>query len=94
MSRSATRRTACATSRACSPTGRSAASDRICFGATDISFTGSDNNTHQVYVSRLADYRLKDADIVDHLVVLVEQKAAAIEAAKSAETAAALEPAQ
>ena len=41
------------------------------------------------------DHRLKDADIVDHLVELVEKKAAAIEAAKrEEEAAAALEPAQ
>jgi len=61
---------------------------------TDIGFTGGGNNTHQVYVSGLADHRLKDADIVDHLVELVERKAAAIEAAKREEAAAALVPAQ
>jgi (E)-4-hydroxy-3-methylbut-2-enyl-diphosphate synthase len=61
---------------------------------TDIGFTGGGNDTHQVYISGIADHRLKDADIVDHLVELVEQKAAAIEAAKRAETEAALEPAQ
>ena len=61
---------------------------------TDIGFTGGGNNTHQVYVSGLADHRLKDADIVDHLVELVEKKAAAIEAAKREEAAAALVPAQ
>jgi (E)-4-hydroxy-3-methylbut-2-enyl-diphosphate synthase len=49
---------------------------------TDVGFTGGGNNTHQVYVSGIADHRLKDADIVDHLVALVEEKAAAIEAAK------------
>ena len=54
---------------------------------TDIGFTGGGNNTHQVYVSGIADHRLKDADIVDHLVELVEKKAAEIEAgAKRAET--------
>ena len=57
---------------------------------TDIGFTGGGNNTHQVYVSGIADHRLKDADIVDHLVELVEKKAAEIEAAKRAETEAAL----
>src|SRR5579862_3752471 len=61
---------------------------------TDIGFTGGGNNTHQVYVSGIADHRLKDADIVDHLVELVERKAAAIEAAKREETAAALAPAR
>jgi len=49
---------------------------------------------HQVYISGIADHRLKDADIVDHLVELVEKKAAAIEAAKRAESETALEPAQ
>src|SRR5689334_3610835 len=61
---------------------------------TDIGFTGGGNNTHQVYVSGLADHRLKDADIVDHLVELVEKKAAEIEAAKAAERSPALEPAK
>jgi len=61
---------------------------------TDIGFTGGGNDTHQVYISGIADHRLKDADIVDHLVELVEKKAAAIEAAKRADTEAALEPAQ
>ena len=56
---------------------------------TDIGFTGGGNNTHQVYISGITDHRLKDADIVDHLVELVEKKAAQIEAAKreAAETA-------
>src|SRR6202166_291141 len=61
---------------------------------TDIGLTGGGNDTHQVYISGVADHRLKDADIVDHLVELVEKKAAAIEAAKREEEAAALEPAQ
>src|SRR6188508_635836 len=57
---------------------------------TDIGFTGGGNNTHQVYVSGIADHRLKDADIVDHLVALVEKKAAAIEAATLEKAAAEL----
>ena len=61
---------------------------------TDIGFTGGGNNTHQVYISGMADHRLKDTDIVDHLVALVEQKAAALEAAKREAPAPALEPAQ
>src|SRR6266581_1736439 len=51
---------------------------------TDIGFTGGGNDTHQVYISGVTDHRLKDADIVDHLVGLVEKKAAEIEAAKEA----------
>src|SRR3982751_6865410 len=59
---------------------------------TDIGFTGGGNNTHQVYISGVTDHRLKDADIVDHLVGLVEKKAAELEAAKAAGPA--LEPAK
>ncbi|HEX3882050.1 MAG TPA: flavodoxin-dependent (E)-4-hydroxy-3-methylbut-2-enyl-diphosphate synthase [Stellaceae bacterium] len=60
---------------------------------TDIGLTGGGNNTHQVYLSGVTDHRLKDASIVDHLVELVEKKAAEIEAAKAAAEPA-LEPAQ
>ncbi len=51
---------------------------------TDIGFTGGGNNTHQVYVAGLPDHRLKDQNIVDHLVAMVEKKAAEIEAKKKA----------
>jgi (E)-4-hydroxy-3-methylbut-2-enyl-diphosphate synthase len=51
---------------------------------TDIGLTGGGNNTHQIYLSGVTDHRLKDADIVEHLVALVEKKAAEIEAAKAA----------
>jgi (E)-4-hydroxy-3-methylbut-2-enyl-diphosphate synthase len=61
---------------------------------TDIGFTGGGNNTHQIYISGVTDHRLKDGDIVNHLVELVEKKAAEIEAAKAQEREAALEPAQ
>jgi (E)-4-hydroxy-3-methylbut-2-enyl-diphosphate synthase len=54
---------------------------------TDIGFAGGGNNTHQVYIAGQPDHRLKDQNIVDHLVHLVEQKAAQIEAAKQAEAA-------
>ena len=52
---------------------------------TDIGLTGGGNNTHQIYLSGVTDHRLKDQSIVDHLVGLVEKKAAEIEAAKAAE---------
>jgi (E)-4-hydroxy-3-methylbut-2-enyl-diphosphate synthase len=59
---------------------------------TDIGFTGGGNNTHQVYVAGQPDHRLKDANIVEHLVAMVEKKAAEIEKAKAAaETATAAE---
>jgi (E)-4-hydroxy-3-methylbut-2-enyl-diphosphate synthase len=47
---------------------------------TDIGFTGGGNNTHMVYIAGQPDHRLKDASIVDHLVALVERKAAEIQA--------------
>ncbi|HSY86157.1 MAG TPA: flavodoxin-dependent (E)-4-hydroxy-3-methylbut-2-enyl-diphosphate synthase [Verrucomicrobiae bacterium] len=56
---------------------------------TDIGFTGGGNGTHQVYVNGLPDHRLKDSDIVDHLVQMIEKKVAEIEAAKAQQTDAA-----
>ena len=47
---------------------------------TDIGFTGGGNGTHMVYIAGQPDHRLKDANIVDHLVSLVEKKAAEIAA--------------
>jgi len=61
---------------------------------TDIGFTGGGNGTHQVYVNGLPDHRLKDSNIVDHLVELVEKKAAEIEAAKKQQNEAELAAAQ
>jgi (E)-4-hydroxy-3-methylbut-2-enyl-diphosphate synthase len=55
---------------------------------TDIGFTGGGNNTHQVYVAGVPHHRLKDEGIVDHLVAMVEKKAAEIEAAKRDNAAA------
>lgn len=49
---------------------------------TDIGFTGGGNNTHQVYVAGVPHHRLKDDDVVEHLVKMVEEKAAEIEADK------------
>jgi (E)-4-hydroxy-3-methylbut-2-enyl-diphosphate synthase len=49
---------------------------------SDIGFTGGGNGTHMVYINGLPDHRLKDANIVDHLVALIEKKAAEIEAAR------------
>jgi (E)-4-hydroxy-3-methylbut-2-enyl-diphosphate synthase len=59
---------------------------------TDIGFTGGGNNTHQVYVAGVPHHRLKDQNIIDHLVDLVEKKAAEIEAKKQDDKAA--EPAE
>ena len=59
---------------------------------TDIGFTGGGNNTHMIYVAGKPDHRIKDEDIVEHLVAMVEKKAAEIQAQQAkaeAETAAA-----
>jgi (E)-4-hydroxy-3-methylbut-2-enyl-diphosphate synthase len=58
---------------------------------TDIGFTGGGNGTHQVYVAGVPAHRLKDQSIVDHLVAMVEKKAAEIEAAKKKKEGAAVE---
>jgi (E)-4-hydroxy-3-methylbut-2-enyl-diphosphate synthase len=51
---------------------------------TDIGLTGGGRGTHQIYVSGLADHRLTDGDIVEHVVGLVEERAHAIKAATAA----------
>ena len=53
---------------------------------TDIGLTGGGKGTHQVYVSGLADHRLTNGDIVEHVVGLVEARAAEIKAAEASET--------
>jgi (E)-4-hydroxy-3-methylbut-2-enyl-diphosphate synthase len=55
---------------------------------TDIGLTGGGSGTHQVYVAGVPHHRLKDQSIVDHLVEMVEKKAAEIEAAKAQAEAA------
>src|SRR5213080_2308499 len=48
---------------------------------TDIGITGGGNGTHMVYLSGVTDHHVKDAGMIDHIVRLVEAKAAEIEAA-------------
>jgi (E)-4-hydroxy-3-methylbut-2-enyl-diphosphate synthase len=55
---------------------------------TDVGFTGGGRGTHQVYINGVPNHRLKDEDIVDHLVRQVEAKAAEIEARIAAESEA------
>ena len=47
---------------------------------TDIGLTGGGRGTHQIYISGMADHRLSHDDIVEHVVGLVEDKVAAIQA--------------
>jgi (E)-4-hydroxy-3-methylbut-2-enyl-diphosphate synthase len=51
---------------------------------TDLGLTGGGNNTHMVYLAGNQHHRLKNQDIVDHMVELIEKKAAEIEAEKAA----------
>ncbi|MDQ3471724.1 MAG: flavodoxin-dependent (E)-4-hydroxy-3-methylbut-2-enyl-diphosphate synthase [Pseudomonadota bacterium] len=50
---------------------------------TDIGITGGGNGTHMVFLSGVTDHHVKDAGMVDHIVRLVEAKAAEIEAAET-----------
>lgn len=47
---------------------------------TDIGITGGGNGTHMVYIAGQPDHRLKSKDVVDHMVELIEKKAAEIDA--------------
>ena len=45
---------------------------------TDIGLTGGGKGTHQIYLSGMADHRFTDNNIVEHVVALVEERAAVI----------------
>jgi (E)-4-hydroxy-3-methylbut-2-enyl-diphosphate synthase len=51
---------------------------------TDIGLTGGGAGKHMVYLSGVTDHHVEDGRIVDHIVALVEKKAAEIEAANAA----------
>jgi len=48
---------------------------------TDIGLTGGGTDNHLVYLSGIADHKIDDAGLIDHIVDLVEQKAAEIDRA-------------
>lgn len=52
---------------------------------TDIGLTGGGRNTHMVYHLGKPDHRIKDEDIVEHLVGLVEAKVKEIQAQEIAQ---------
>jgi (E)-4-hydroxy-3-methylbut-2-enyl-diphosphate synthase len=54
---------------------------------TDIGLTGGGNGKHMVYLSGVTDHTIQDADMIEHIVKLVEAKASEIEAAEVAATA-------
>jgi len=49
---------------------------------TDIGLTGGGSGNHKVYVGGIADHNIDDDNLVEHIVGLVEKKAAQIEAEK------------
>jgi (E)-4-hydroxy-3-methylbut-2-enyl-diphosphate synthase len=52
---------------------------------TDIGITGGGQGKHMVYLSGVTDHHVRDEQMVDHIVRLVEAKAAELEAAAAAE---------
>jgi (E)-4-hydroxy-3-methylbut-2-enyl-diphosphate synthase len=50
---------------------------------TDIGITGGGNGKHMVYLSGLTDHHVEDADMIAHVVGLVEAKAAEIDAGRA-----------
>ncbi|PZU07218.1 flavodoxin-dependent (E)-4-hydroxy-3-methylbut-2-enyl-diphosphate synthase [Sphingomonas sp.] len=57
---------------------------------TDIGLTGGGNGKHMVYLSGVTDHTVQDADMIEHIVKLVEAKAAEMEAAQAAAEAEAV----
>ncbi|MBB6229167.1 (E)-4-hydroxy-3-methylbut-2-enyl-diphosphate synthase [Polymorphobacter multimanifer] len=58
---------------------------------TDIGLTGGGNGRHMVFLSGVTDHVIESEKMVDHIVMLVERKAAELEAAKAAAEAIAAE---
>ena len=52
---------------------------------TDIGLTGGGKGTHQLYINGMANHRLSNGDIVEHVVGLVEEKAEHIRQAAAQE---------
>ncbi len=51
---------------------------------TDIGLTGGGSGSHKMYIGGLADHNIDDESKIEHIVKLVEKKAAEMEAAKAA----------
>jgi len=58
---------------------------------TDIGLTGGGNGRHMVFLSGVTDHVIESEKMVDHIVMLVEKKAAELDAAKAAAEAIAAE---
>jgi (E)-4-hydroxy-3-methylbut-2-enyl-diphosphate synthase len=50
---------------------------------TDIGLTGGGNGNHMVYLSGVTDHKITDDTMVDHIVELVEKKAAQLKAERA-----------
>ena len=59
---------------------------------TDIGLTGGGKGNHMVYLKGVTDHKITDDKLVDHIVELVEAKAAEIEAGLAEVTEAEIEP--
>ncbi|MBV1928725.1 MAG: flavodoxin-dependent (E)-4-hydroxy-3-methylbut-2-enyl-diphosphate synthase [Gammaproteobacteria bacterium] len=55
---------------------------------TDIGLTGGGQGNHMVYLSGMTDHKITDDKLVDHIVDLVEEKAAEITATEAATASA------
>ncbi|PCI33074.1 MAG: 4-hydroxy-3-methylbut-2-en-1-yl diphosphate synthase [Alphaproteobacteria bacterium] len=49
---------------------------------TDIGLTGGGNGNHMIYLNGMSDHKIDDERLVEHIVELVEKKAAELEAEK------------
>lgn len=58
---------------------------------TDIGLTGGGNGRHMVYLSGVTDHQIDDPRMLDHIVSLVEKKAAEMDAANALAAAQAAE---
>ena len=58
---------------------------------TDIGLTGGGNGRHMVFLSGITDHVIESEKMVDHIVMLVEKKAAELDAAKAVAEAIAAE---
>jgi (E)-4-hydroxy-3-methylbut-2-enyl-diphosphate synthase len=56
---------------------------------TDLGVTGGGNGRHMVYAAGKTDHTMAGDDMIEHIIELVERKAAALEAEKAPELAAA-----
>ena len=58
---------------------------------TDVGFTGGGAGSGMVYLAGKQDHKMDNAGMVDHIVELVEKRAAELEAERAAEAATATE---